>query len=151
MTCDSEFFEDGPFPDDLGPTWLFRQEVRRDAQFLLAFNVEFDRQDVALAQALLSRHANWREVITIIRACGMLQDLLGGVKPAVSEAATQWNENHETGQPVRVELPDADPFLSRTTSPALDTAAGPVVLVDDHDGCVPLSSVTAVSINCQEL
>lgn len=153
MTCDDGFFADDDMPYRPEDVFRLSNDFKRTDPILMLFNVECDLTTLQLANALLNWTGGVREAHNVLRAADALRDVLGLLGVPQTDESRQWNDQYETGQAVRVMSQDSESgeFLSRTTSPAIDTAGGAVVLVRDHDAAVPLCDVVPVNIKCREL
>ncbi len=120
---------------------------------MLLFGCEISPVEPQLAVVFLSRFKKLESACNVLRAANALRDVIGIGAILPSEQTKHWNDQHDVGQQVQFwpEGLNGETYLSRTTSPAFNTAAGPCVLVADHDKAVPLVNVQPRKIDSPEV
>jgi hypothetical protein len=111
----------------------------------IIFNVSMTSQQLLLASALIGMLGRLKEVHAVIDAAWSLKDFLGTKPVSQSAESRQWNDRHEVGSVVQY-FPKGrngeETYLGRTSSPAIDTQSGPVVLISGHMTAISLHNVT---------
>jgi hypothetical protein len=117
------------------------------------FGCTISQTELQLALALLSKFKSVESACNVLKAANALRELTGLGPVVHSEQTMNWNAQHQVGQMVQV-WPiglNGESFLTRTTTVAFDTAAGPCVLVADDDKAVPLTNVQPRQIDSPEV
>lgn len=122
----------------------FEQECNPDEHNQLIFDVAITSQQLLLASALIGMLGRLTDAHAVIEAAWSLREFLG-MKPVQPSAEShQWNDRYEVGTVVEY-FPQGrngeQSYLGRTSSPAIDTQAGAVVLIEGHKNAVSLLNV----------
>lgn len=105
----------------------------------------------AVANALLDISFDLHGAIEILKAAFALREFMGAARAKPTAETRDWNAQRETGQLVQYwpNGRNSDSFLTRTTSPAIDTPQGPAVLLEMAKRAVSLFDVEARSLSVQ--
>ena len=152
-------FNDGGFWPDQTPadslSWLlgpFEFEPKYDS--ILIFNVETGIVDIQLANVMLSRLGNVDAAVQVLKAAWAMREVLGHGPLHGSEDARRWNTAFSVGQTVSVHpggMNGEGSFLSRTDSPAFETASGACILLENSEKAFSLLNVRPSALNLEAL
>jgi hypothetical protein len=144
-TADKFWREDQQQGSDDCAFYAYEQSCDPDSHDQLIFDVAMTSQQLILASALIGMLKRRKDIYAVIDAAWSLKEFLGTKPVPQSAESRQWNERHEVGTVVQY-YPNGrngdETYLGRTSSPAIDTQSGPVVLIEGHKSAVSLLDVT---------
>jgi hypothetical protein len=110
----------------------------------LLFHVSVNTHQLLLASALIGMVETLDEARAMVDAAWSMRECLLLKAVRQSKESRQWNERHEVGTVVQY-YPNGrngeETYLGRTSSPAIDTQSGPVVLIQGNKSAVSLLDV----------
>lgn len=108
------------------------------------FHVSLNTHQILLASALIGMAQTLEEARAMVEAAWAMRDFLFLKAVEPSQESRQWNEQYEIGTVVQY-FPKGrnseQSYLGQTSSPAIDTQSGPVVLIRGYMNAVSLIDV----------
>lgn len=148
---DDDFCSDHTKPSGEVDSGYNASDFAEDWPTWFLFNVEMGPKHLTVANVLLDMVPDLNSALEIMKAAFALREFMGTSRVQPTAKTRDWNAQHETGQLVQYwpNGRNSDSFLTRTTSPAIDTPQGPAVLLEMAKRAVSLFDVEARNLSVQ--